>query len=409
MATRIYFDNSATTPLDPRVAESMRLLEDEGFGEASFGGSSFGKPSSLHSEGRQARALVDEGRGRVAALLAAAPAEIIFTASGTEADNLALLGVFRSGKEPGHMITSCIEHPAIMETCRFLEECGVEVTYLPVDGDGIVDPEDLARALRPNTRLVSVMAANNVVGTLQPIAELARITKEHGALFLTDAVQATGKVPLDVSRVPLYLLSMSAHKLHGPKGIGALYVRSGVRLQPVIFGGGQERGLRSATENVAGIVGFGMAAQIAKAEMAEEAARLVGLREHLLANLCEALPQAYLIGHPFKRLPGHLCLGFSGQEGEAIKLLLSLDESGVAASSGSACSAHHAGEPSHVLVAMGFDPIRARGGLRVTLGRFNTQNEVDRFVQILPGAIESLRAVASYAGFTSKGDQRCQK
>lgn len=399
MSTRIYFDNSATTPLDPRVAESMRLMQDE----------VFGNPSSLHSEGRQARAFVDEARSRVAALLAAASSEIVFTASGTEADNLALLGVFRSGKEPGHMITSCIEHPAIIETCRFLEECGVQVTYLPVDGFGIVDPQDLARALRPNTRLVSVMAANNVVGTLQPIAELARLTKGHGALFHTDAVQSTGKVPLDVNRVQVDLVSMSAHKLHGPKGIGALYVRSGVRVQPVIFGGGQERGLRSATENVTAIVGFGVAAQIAQAGMAEEAARLVGLRERLLAGLREAFPQAYLIGHPFKRLPGHLCLGFSGQEGEAIKLLLSLDEAGVAASSGSACSAHHASEPSHVLMAMGFDPIRARGALRVTLGRFNTQGEVDRFVQILPQAIESLRPVASYARFASKGDQPCQK
>lgn len=400
MSNRIYFDNSATTPLDPRVSESMRLIEQE----------VFGNPSSLHSEGRQARALVDEARGRVAGLLGAeASSEIVFTASGTEADNLALLGVFRCGKEAGHMITSCIEHPAIMETCRFLEECGVQVSYLPVDGFGIVDPQDLVHALRPNTRVVSVMSANNVVGTLQPIAELARITKEHGALFHTDAVQSAGKVPLDVNRVPVDLVSMSAHKLHGTKGIGALYVRTGVRLQPVIHGGGQERGLRSATENVVAIAGFGVAAQIARVEMAEDAARLVGLRENLLVGVCEALPRAYLIGHPFKRLPGHLCLGFSGQEGEAIKLLLSLDEAGVAASSGSACSAHHASEPSHVLMAMGFDPIRARGALRITLGRFNTQNEVERFVQLLPRAIESLRPVASYASFSSKGDQTCQR
>jgi cysteine desulfurase len=399
MADRIYFDHSATTPLDPRVAAALDLPQS----------AVFGNPSSLHSEGRQARALVDEARTNVAALLAAASSEIVFTASGTEADNLALLGVFRSGREPGHMITSSIEHPAVMETCRFLEQSGVQVTYLPVDQYGMVDPGDVARALRRDTRLVSVMAANNVVGTLQPVAELARITKEHGALFHTDAVQSAGKVPLDVHRVPVDMVSMSAHKLHGPKGIGALYVRSGVPLQPVIFGGGQERGLRSATENVTAIVGFGVAARLAAAEMADEAVRLVRLRERILDGLREVLPQTYLIGHPFKRLPGHLCLGFSGREGEAIKLLLSLDEAGVAVSTGSACSAHHASEPSHVLVAMGFDQIRARGALRVTLGRFNTEQEVDRFLEIMPRVVESLRPVVSYAGFTSTGDGQCQK
>jgi cysteine desulfurase len=392
MPDRIYFDHSATTPLDPQVAASMNLPQGE----------IFGNPSSLHSEGRQARELAARARGQVAALLNASPPEIVFTASGTEADNLALLGVFRCGYEhtPGHMITSAIEHPAILETCRFLEQNGVQVTYLPVDEHGMVDPGDLRMAFRPDTRLVSVMAANNVVGTLQPIAELARITKEHGALFHTDAVQSAGKVPLDVNRVPVDMVSMSAHKLHGPKGIGALFVRKGVRLQPVTFGGGQEHGLRSATENVAAMAGFGTAAQLAGAEMADEAARLVQLRERILDGLREVLPQAYLIGHPFKRLPGHLCLGFAGQEGESIRLLLSLDEAGVAISSGSACSAHKTSEPSYVLLAMGFDPIRARGTLRVTLGRFNTEVEVDRFLQILPQAVNSLRPVASYAGFT---------
>src|ERR1039458_2076664 len=392
MTDRIYFDHSATTPLDPRVAASMDLPHGE----------VFGNPSSLHFEGRQARELVDRARGQVAALLNASPSEIVFTASGTEADNLALLGVFRCGywNAPGHMITSAIEHPAILETCRFLEQNGIQVTYLPVDEYGLVDPDDLDRAFRPDTRLVSVMAANNVVGTLQPIAELAQITKERGALFHTDAVQSAGKCPLDVNRIPVDMVSMSAHKLHGPKGIGALYVRSGVQLQPVIFGGGQERGLRSATENVVAMAGFGAAAQLALADMSDEAARLVQLRERILVGLRQALPQAYLIGHPFKRLPGHLCLGFAGQEGESIRLLLSLDEAGVAVSSGSACSAHKASEPSYVLLAMGFDPIRARGTLRVTLGRFNTKVEVDRFLQILPQAVNLLRPVASYAGFT---------
>ncbi|MGA8069571.1 MAG: cysteine desulfurase family protein, partial [Terriglobales bacterium] len=266
MPDRIYFDHSATAPLDPRVAFVMNLANVE----------TFGNPSSLHSEGRQARELVDHARHQVAALLHATASEIVFTASGTEADNLALLGVFRLDSEttPGHLITSAIEHPAILETCRFLEHNGVQVTYLPVDQHGLVDPDDLARAFRPDTRLVSIMAANNVVGTLQPIADLSRIARERGVLFHTDAVQSAGKVPLDVTREPVDMVSISAHKLHGPKGIGALYVRSGVRLQPLIFGGGQEHGLRSATENVAGLVGFGSAAQLALADMTEEAVRL---------------------------------------------------------------------------------------------------------------------------------------
>ena len=399
MADRIYFDHSATTPLDHRVAMAMDLAEE-----------TFGNPSSLHSEGRHARAQVEKARGQVAALIHANPEEIIFTSSGTESDNLALLGVLRDSDQssPGHMITSAIEHPAIIETCRFLERTGVEVTCLGVDANGLVDPDDLTKAMRPETRLVSIMAANNVVGTLQPIAELARITKEHGALFHTDAVQSTGKVPLDVTRIPVDMVSMSAHKLHGPKGVGGLFVRenlrkggrNGARLQPVVFGGGQEYGLRSATENVSGIVGFGAAAELAASEMTGEAARLVQLREYLSDGLREQLPQTYLIGHPFKRLPGHLCLGFAGQEGEAIRLLLSLDEAGVAISSGSACSAHKVSEPSYVLLAMGFNPIRARGSLRITLGRFNTNAEVDRLLEILPQVVNSLRPVASYAGFS---------
>ena len=389
MASRIYLDHSATTPLDPRVRAAM-----EPFLETIFG-----NPSSLHSEGREAREAVERARAQVAALLGAEPAEIIFTGSGTEADNLALLGAFPAEGASGHMVASAIEHPAVLETCRFLEQFGAEVTLLPVNSNGIVEPESLLRVLRPQTRVVSVMAANNVVGTLQPLTELARITKRQGTLFHTDAVQAAGKIPLDVNRLPADLVSLSAHKLHGPKGVGALYVRRGVRLHPIVFGGGQERGLRSATENVAGIVGFGVAAAIAREEMAAEASRLVGLRERLLSRLRETVPQAYLIGHPFKRLPGHLCLGFAGQEGEAIKLLLALDQAGVAVSSGSACSAHHAGEPSYILTAMGFDPIRARGSLRVTLGRFTTQEEVDRFLDILVRAVASLRSVASYAGF----------
>jgi cysteine desulfurase len=282
-----------------------------------------------------------------------------------------------------------------LETGRYLKRRGIAVTLLPVGADGIVDPAALAPALRPNTRLVSVMAANNVVGTVQPIAELGRIARDHGVLFHTDAVQAAGKLPLDVRQQPIDLLSLSAHKLHGPKGVGALFVRKGVALEPLIHGGGQERGLRSATENVAGIVGFGVAAALARTEAAAEIAQLTRWRNQIIAGVTAQIGNAYLLGHPQQRLPGHICFGFAGQEGEAIKLLLSLDEAGIAVSSGSACSAHHAGQPSGVLLAMGLDPIRARGSLRVTLGRFNSEADVERFLEVLPGAVADLRPLTS--------------
>ncbi len=379
MSGRIYFDHSATTPLDPRVLNAM----------VPFLEGTFGNPSSQHSEGRAARKAVEKARTQVASLLGAEPCEIVFTASGTEADNLALVGTLRARKSPGHVVTSAIEHPGVLETCRFLEQSGTQVTYLPVNRAGLVDPRNLRAALRPNTCLVSIMAANNIVGTLQPVHELAHIAHQHGALFHTDAVQAAGKIPLDVGLFPVDLISLSAHKLHGPKGIGALYVRTGTSLSPLVFGGGQERGLRSATENVAAIVGFGTAAGIAREEMARETTRLLQLRARIVEGLRD-IPHAYLIGHPVERLPGHLCIGFAGQENAVGKLLQSLDEAGVAVSAGSACSANHAGAPSSVLLAMGFDEQRARGLLRVTLGRFNTSAEVERFLKILRQAVASL-------------------
>ena len=387
MNPRIYFDHSATTPLDPRVAVAM----------APFLGGAFGNPSSLHQEGRIAREAVEKARAQVAALIGAEPEEIIFTASGTEADNLALIGAVRATGRPGHVVTSSIEHAAILETCRFLAESGTKVTRLPVDADGLVGPQSLLRALQSNVTIVSVMAASNVVGTLQPIEELAHLTKLHGVLFHTDAVQAGGKIPLDVNLLRVDLLSLSAHKLHGPKGIGALYVRKGVNLSPIVFGGGQERGLRSATENVAGIVGFGEAAEIAKSELADEAIRLARFREHIATEIRRTWPHSYLFGHASKRLPGHLSFGFRGLEREVGKLLLALDAAGVAVSAGSACSAHHAGEPSGVLLAMGYDSEQARGLLRVSLGRFNTQAEVDRFLSILPRVVAELNGGVTHS------------
>ena len=389
MDRRIYFDHAATTPLDIRVRQAMDQYQN----------GSFGNPSSMHYAGREAHAGVDEARADVAALIGAHPGEIVFTGSGTEADNLAIRGLLDRSPEDAHLVVSAFEHPAVIETARFLETRGLEVTYLPVGADGVVSPDSLAAALRSNTHLVSIMTANNVIGTIQPVHELAELTRRHGALFHTDAVQASGKVPLDVSRTPIDLLSLSAHKIHGPKGVGALYVRAGLDLQPLIFGGGQERGLRSATENVAGIVGFGRAAHIARSEMGIETARVVRLREQLFEGITETIPNAYFIGDRYRRLPGHLCLGFAGQEGEAVKLLLKLDETGIAVSSGSACSANHAGEPSYALTAMGLDPIRARGSLRLTLGRGNTEAEVDRFLEVLPATVQSLHTIAGHSGF----------
>jgi cysteine desulfurase len=373
LSGRIYFDHSATTPLDPRVLQAMLPFLENSFGNA----------SSQHAEGRIAREAVEKARAQVSALLNADANEIIFTGSGTEADNLALIGAVRTSDGPSHVTTSSIEHAAILETCKYLEEQGTRITYLPVDSEGLADSLDLSAALCPETKIVSVMAASNLVGTVQPIDELARITEEHGALFHTDAVQAGGKIPIDVKRSPLDLVSLSAHKLHGPKGIGALFVRRGVELSPIVFGGGQERGLRSATENVATIVGFGVAAEIAREEMEAEAVRLRELRERIVRCLAETVPQAYVIGHPEKRLPGHLSLGIAGQEILAGRLVQHLDKAGIAVSAGSACNAHHADKPSGVLLAMGFDPERARGLVRVTLGRFNTEAEVNRFLEIL--------------------------
>ena len=382
----ICLDNSATTPIDPRVVEAM----------APWTSTMFGNPSSSHLPGRRARQAVDEARAQLAGLLGADPGELVFTGSGTEADNLALVGVAETfGPQGCHIVTSAIEHPAVLETCRYLQGRGASISYLPVGADGIVDASHLPGFLRPTTRLVSVMAANNVVGTVQPIAELARTAHRHGALFHTDAVQAVGKIPLDVGALGIDLPSLSGHKLHGPQGVGALYVRAGVHLQPHVHGGGQEGGLRSGTENVAGIVGLGSAAAVAQAEMASEAARLADLADRTIATLAQAVPGGYLIGHRYRRLPGHLCLGFAGLENEAVRLLLALDQQGIAASSGSACSAHHAGEPSHVLAAMGLDPVRARGSLRLTMGRFTTVSDIDALLDVVPAAVASLRPIGS--------------
>lgn len=379
MPQRVYFDNAATTPLDPRVRETMLPFLTE----------RFGNPSSYHREGREMHEAVEQARRQVAELIGAEAEEIVFTGSGTESDVTAIVGA--TAGEPCHVVVSAIEHPAVLECCRSLERCGVETTQLPVNADGVVEANSLESAMRSTTRLISVMAANNVLGTIQPIAELAEIAKRRGVLFHVDAVQAAGKIPLNVRTTPIDLCSISAHKLNGPQGVGALFIRKGLKLRILLPGGGQEGGRRSGTENVAGIVGFGRAAEIARQEMADEAAKLVPIRDFIIDAVLGKISNAYLIGHRWLRLPGHICLGFSGMEGDAIKLLLQLDKRGFAVSTGSACSANHASGPSHVLQAIGFNPIKSRGSLRITLGRFNTHDEAERFIAILPDAVRSLR------------------
>jgi cysteine desulfurase len=383
---RIYFDNAATTRMDPRVEKAMQPFQS----------GIYGNPSSLHCEGREARQALESARVQVAGSLGVKPGEIVFTGSGTEADNSAVIGIFRtfSGR-PFHMITGKIEHPAILEACRYIEEHGAKVTYLDAKANGMIDPEDVSKAIGVDTRLISVMAANNVTGVLQPISAVAAIAHQHGILFHTDAVQAYGKIAINMPWQQIDLLSISAHKLHGPKGVGALVLRGKIPFHPLLHGGGQEEGRRSSTQNVAGIIGLAAAAALHFQEMPAETARLTKLCDRLWEGIQNQIPMAYLIGDLSHRLPGHLCVGFSGLEGEAIKLLLALDEAGIAVSSGSACSAHKSGEPSSVLKAMGFDPLRARGSLRISLGHFNHEAEVERFLEVLPRIIADLRPIST--------------
>ncbi|HQH21652.1 MAG TPA: cysteine desulfurase family protein [Thermoleophilia bacterium] len=376
----VYFDHAATTPVDPRVFEAMTPFFCE----------RFGNPSEPHRLGREARSAVDEARARVAALLGAGENEIVFTAGGTEADNLALFGSL-ARLQPGHLVVSAVEHPAVMEAARALNGRGWDVDYVPVDGHGVVDPEAYRAAFRDDTRLVSVMTANNVVGTVQPVAELARIAHQKGALFHTDAVQAVGSLPVDVDELGVDMLSLSGHKLHGPKGVGALYVRRGTRLQPLLHGGGQERRLRSGTENVPGIVGLGVAMTLACEAMPEVRPRLERLRDRLVAGVLARVPEVTLLGHPTDRLPGNAAFAVRYVEGES--LLLRLDARGFTVSSGSACAAG-SDEPSPVVQALGVRPEDAHGSLRVSLGRENTEEEVDAFLDALPPIVDELRRMS---------------
>ena len=379
---RVYLDNAATTKIDLRVADVMFKILTEGFGN----------PSSIYAEAYQARKLLENARTQVAGLINADPTEIVFTGGGSEADNLALIGVAKAYARKGkHIITSRVEHHAVLHTCEYLEKQGFQVTYLPVDEDGLVSPDDVREAIQSDTILISIMYANNEVGSIMPIAEIGTIARANGVFLHTDAVQAAGQVDIDVKKDQIDLLSLTAHKLHGPKGIGALYVRKGVHVVPMILGGGQERGLRAGTENVAGAVGLGIACNLARMEFIPNNEKMMNLRDRLIEGIEKNIPYVKLNGHRQKRLSNNVNMSINFIEGEGI--LLRLDMAGVAASSGSACTSGSL-EPSHVLLAMGLDHATAHGSLRLTLSHETSKEEIDYVLGKLPDIVKVLRSMS---------------
>lgn len=394
---RVYFDHSATTPVRPEVAEEMlRFLS----------GDNFGNPTSLHYFGRIARNAVEEAREKVAAAIGADPREIVFTSGGTEADNMAIHGVaFNNANRGNHIITSAVEHHAVLNTVKALGKQGFTITILPVDQYGMVSVDDVANAITDKTILISIMHANNEVGTIMPIAEIGKLARERGIIFHTDAVQSFGKIPVNVDELGVDLLTLSGHKIYGPKGIGALYIRKGTRWKQTLFhGGAQERLRRAGTENVPGIVGLGRAAELAAAELQEESARLSVLRDKLIEGVKKRFSRVRLTGHPVMRLPNLASFCFEFIEGES--MLLSLDMKGVAASSGSACTSGSL-EPSHVLLAMGIPPEVAHGSIRLSLGRDNTEEDVDYFLEVMEPIVERLRAMSPLSEDADYDPDRC--
>ena len=352
----------------------------------------YGNPSSIHKYGRLARIAIQDARKRVASLINADHTEILLTSGGTESNNTAFYGIAHQNKGK-HIITSSIEHDAILEPCKHLEAEGFQITYLPVDRHGLVNPEDVEKEISSDTCLISIMFANNEVGTIQPIKEIGEIANEKKVTFHTDAVQAVGKMPIDVKELRVDLLSMSSHKINGPKGVGALYIRKGVKIDPLILGGGQENGLRSGTENVASIVGFGKACQLAKDNMSQNQEQVRKLGRKLVFEILREIPHTILNGHPEKRIPNNIHFTFLGVSGE--DLIIKLDENGIAASTGSACSVR-VQKASHVLKAMGFSHEQITGSLRLTIGISNTEKEIDETVQVLKKVAKELRAVSPY-------------
>jgi cysteine desulfurase len=378
----IYMDHSATSPVDPEVFEAMKPYFVDSFGNA----------STLYSLGREGKQAMEAARIEVASLINAEPKEIIFTSGGTESDNLAIKGTAYKLKNKGnHIITTNIEHPAVDETCKYLEKNGFKVTYLPVGEDGIIKVDDLKAAITDETILITVMHANNEIGTIQPIEEIGKIASEKKIYFHTDAVQTVGKIPVDVKKMNVDMLSLSSHKLYGPKGVGALYIKKGVRIEPLLHGGGHERGLRPGTENVAGIVGLGKACSIAKVSQETDAQKLTNLRNKLVDGILNSIEDSYLNGDRTKRLPNNANFRFTGIEGES--LILRLDTKGIAASTGSACSSTKL-EASHVLTAIGLKEVEAHGSLRISLGHENTEEDIEYAIKAIKEVVEQLRQMS---------------
>jgi cysteine desulfurase len=382
---KVYLDYGATTPVDKEIIDEMIPYFDKYYGNA----------SSIHSYGREAFDAVEKARERVANLIGGKSDGIVFTSGGTESDNLAVKGVAYRNKDKrktkgNHIITCAIEHPGVLEPCKHLEKQGFNVKYLPVDKYGLVNPEDLENAISKNTFLVTIMFANNEIGTIEPMEELGKITKKHNVLFHTDAVQAVTKVPIDVKKLNIDLLSLSSHKIYGPKGTGALYVRKGVKLEPIAHGGGHEKGFRSSTHNTPGIVGLGKACEIGKKRMKQDTSYMKFLRDILIKNLLE-VEESYLNGHPEKRLVNNAHFRFTAIEGESLNLML--DDKGIAAATGSACSSKKL-QASHVLLAIGLKPEEAHGSLRLTIGKYNTKEEIEYASEVLPGIVKNLRKMS---------------
>ncbi len=381
---RVYLDNNATTPMASEVFEVMKPYWLEVYGNA----------SSIHWYGQQAKAAVETAREEVARLIHARPNEVVFTSGGTESDNLSVFGIVeaaRSGSK--HVITSSIEHHAVLNAAKALERRGVRVTYVPVASDGLIDPGDVKRAIRPDTVLISVMHANNELGTIQPIEEIGRIAREHDIYFHSDAVQSVGKIPVDVEKLGVDLLSLSAHKLHGPKGVGALYIRKGTMLRPLLYGGHHERDRRPGTENVPGIVGLGKAAELAHKHLHDEALRAAGLRDRLEEGVVRSVPRVTVNGDRGRRLPTTTNMSFDYIEGEGF--VIAMDLRGIACSTGAACSSGSL-EPSHVLSAIGKTLEQVRSSIRFSLGRMNTPEDIDYALEVLPAVVEHLRAVSPH-------------
>jgi len=379
---KIYLDYAATTPTDPEVLKAMLPYFTD----------RFGNPSSIHSFGQEAKAAVEKARREIASFLGAKQDEIIFTSGGSESDNFAIKGVAYANKHKGnHIITSSIEHHAVIKSCEFLEKMGFEVTYIPVNKDGLVDPEDVKKAITDKTILISIMHASNEIGTIQPIKEIGKIAREKKIYFHSDAVQTFGHLHINVDELNVDLLSVSAHKLCGPKGIGILYVRKGTKIVSFIHGGGQERKRRASTENVPAIVGFGKAVEIAKKTMDEEVKKLVILRDKLIKGILEKIDNVYLNGHPVRRLPNNVNVSVESIEGES--MLLNLDMEGIAASTGSACTSASL-EASHVLLALGLSHELAHGSLRFTLGRYTEKEDINKVLEILPKIVKKLRSIS---------------